>query len=126
MSVTHTHVPPVPLKQDECPIRDVLDRVGDKWSVLIVVQLGQGTHRFTELERSIEGISQRMLTHTLRALVRDGLVMRRAYPTVPMRVEYSLTDLGRTLLVPITALQEWATVHREDVQRSRVRYDDGP
>lgn len=126
MSVTHTYVPALPVAQEDCPVREVLDRVGDKWSVLIVVLLGAGTKRFSELERAIDGISQRMLTHTLRALVRDGLVARQAFATVPPRVEYSLTDLGRTLLEPITALQAWAIDHREDVQRARVLYDEGP
>jgi DNA-binding HxlR family transcriptional regulator len=107
----------------DCPIREVLDRVGDKWSVLIVVLLGQRTHRFSELHRAIDGISQRMLALTLRALVRDGLVGRTAYPSVPPRVEYELTSLGRTLLVPLAALDEWAAAHRDDIRTARRRHD---
>lgn len=107
-----------------CPaIREVLDRVGDKWSVLIVTILGGGRKRFSELRRSIEGISQRMLTLTLKALERDGLVTRTVHPTVPPRVEYDLTELGRTLLVPIDALAEWAGDNRVRIQDARDRYD---
>jgi DNA-binding HxlR family transcriptional regulator len=117
MSVTNTGVPV------DCPVREVLDRVGDKWSVLIVVLLGRQTHRFGELHRAIDGISQRMLTLTLRSLVRDGLVTRTAHATVPPRVDYALTDLGRTLLVPLTALDEWARGHRDDIIAARERHD---
>ena len=128
MSVAHTDVPAEVRAEDclspeECPIRDVLDRVGDKWSVMIVVILGYRTHRFSELHRAIEGISQRMLTLTLRALVRDGLVHRTVYATVPPRVDYELTELGRTLLVPLTALNEWAIAHRQDIRGARERHD---
>ncbi|WP_248960573.1 winged helix-turn-helix transcriptional regulator [Sphaerisporangium perillae] len=125
MSVANTDVPdPVLTMGSDCPVREVLDRVGDKWSVLIVVLLGQRTHRFSELHRSIDGISQRMLTLTLRALVRDGLVERTAHATVPPRVEYELTELGRTLLVPLTALDRWAVEHRNDIRAARERYDN--
>jgi DNA-binding HxlR family transcriptional regulator len=103
--------------------REVLNRVGDKWSVLIVGHLGCGSRRFSELRRSIEGISQRMLTLTLRGLERDGLVTRTAYPTIPPRVDYELTKLGRTLLEPIQALAEWAEENRTNIQRSRDRFD---
>ncbi|WP_030435803.1 winged helix-turn-helix transcriptional regulator [Actinoplanes subtropicus] len=124
MSATHTGVPAAdPLDQD-CPIREVLDRVGDKWSTLIVVRLGQRTHRFNELHREINGISQRMLTLTLRNLERDGLVSRTVYPTVPARVDYELTDLGRTLVPAIMALHEWAVAHRDDIRHARVRHDE--
>jgi DNA-binding HxlR family transcriptional regulator len=122
MSVTHIGVP-VDVLDGDCPIREVLDRVGDKWSSLIVVRLGQRTHRFNELHREITGISQRMLTLTLRALVRDGLVSRTVYPTVPPRVDYELTELGRTLLPPILALHEWAVAHRDDIRDARARHD---
>jgi DNA-binding HxlR family transcriptional regulator len=122
MSVRHTGVPLAVIDGD-CPVREVLDRVGDKWSVLIVVLLGQRTHRFTELHRAIEGISQRMLTLTLRALVRDGLVARTAHAGVPPRVDYELTQLGRTLLVPLSALDEWAAAHRDDIRAARERHD---
>src|SRR3974390_2698660 len=89
-------------------VSDVLARVGDKWSVLVVTLLGKGPRRFNELRRAIGGISQRMLTLTLRGLERDGLVTRTVYPTVPPRVDYGLTTLGRDLLVPVSALGEWA------------------
>ncbi|MEU2287128.1 helix-turn-helix domain-containing protein [Streptomyces sp. NPDC013178] len=88
------------------------------------MRLGQRTHRFNELHREIDGISQRMLTLTLRALVRDGLVSRTAYATVPPRVDYELTELGRTLLGPIIALHEWAVAHRDDIRQARVDHDD--
>ncbi|MEU3017734.1 MULTISPECIES: helix-turn-helix domain-containing protein [unclassified Nocardiopsis] len=127
MSVTNT---PVPLTErdltpdpEDCPVREVLDRVGDKWSVLVIVLLGRRTHRYGELHRAVEGISQRMLTLTLRALVRDGLVERTAHPTVPPRVDYSLTALGHTLLEPLTALDRWAQEHRQDVRAARERHD---
>jgi DNA-binding HxlR family transcriptional regulator len=125
MSATYTDVPGAddPLDKD-CPIREVLDRVGDKWSTLVVVRLGQRTHRFNELHREIDGISQRMLTLTLRQLVRDGLVSRTAYATVPPRVDYELTELGRTLLAPITALHEWAVAHRDDIRQARADHDE--
>lgn len=123
MSATHINVP-VPLAADTpCPIREILDLVGDKWSVLIVVLLGQRTYRFSELHRAIDGISQRMLTLTLRALVRDGLATRTPHATVPPRVDYELTELGRTLLDPLSALDAWANAHRDDIVAARKRHD---
>ena len=108
----------------ECPaIREVLHRVGDKWSVLIVDLLGAGPLRFNELRRSIEGISQRMLTLTLRGLERDGLLTRTVYPEIPPRVEYELTKLGETLLVPISGLAEWAADNRTMIQDARTVFD---
>lgn len=119
MSPRHTFVP-----QSACvAVRDVLNRVGDKWSVLVIVLLGDGPRRFSELKRSIDGISQRMLTLTLRGLERDGLVTRTVFPTVPPRVDYALTDLGRTLLEPVTALGAWAQAHGEIIHRAREQYD---
>lgn len=106
-----------------CAIRDVLDRVGDKWSVQVIERLGDGPRRFNELRRSVEGLSQRMLTVTLRALERDGLLTRTVFPTVPPQVEYALTDLGRSLLVPLRTLAAWAREHRDAVQRARNRFD---
>jgi DNA-binding HxlR family transcriptional regulator len=106
-------------------VREVLNRVGDKWSIYIVGCLRDGPLRFNELRRSIEGISQRMLTLTLRGLERDGLVTRTIFPTIPPRVDYELTDLGRTLLKPVLALSQWAERHREEVQASRLRFDFG-
>jgi DNA-binding HxlR family transcriptional regulator len=123
MSVTHKEPFPPQVAVKDCPAREILDRVGDKWSVLVIVTLGQRTHRFSELHRAIEGISQRMLTLTVRALQRDGLVSRTVYATVPARVDYELTELGRTLLVPLAALYDWAETHREDIRTARERHD---
>jgi DNA-binding HxlR family transcriptional regulator len=123
MSVEHTEVSADLRLEADCPVREVLDRVGDKWSVLIIVLLGQRTHRFSELHRAIEGISQRMLTLTVRNLERDGLVKRTVYATVPPRVDYELTELGRTLLVPLGALSAWANAHRSDILAARDRHD---
>jgi DNA-binding HxlR family transcriptional regulator len=122
MSPSHKHVP-----GGACvAVREVLNRVGDKWSVFIVGLLADGPKRFSELRRTIEGISQRMLTLTLRGLERDGLVTRTVYPTIPSRVEYELTEVGRTLRKPIQALAKWAQENREHVQTSRYRYDARP
>jgi DNA-binding HxlR family transcriptional regulator len=119
MAPSHKHVP-----HDSCvAVREVLNRVGDKWSVLIVQLLADDPKRFSELRRTIEGISQRMLTLTLKGLERDGLVTRTVYPTIPLRVEYKLTDLGRTLRKPIQSLAKWAQENRERIQQSRTRYD---
>jgi DNA-binding HxlR family transcriptional regulator len=104
-------------------IRQILNRVGDKWSILVIAMLDQGTRRFTELRRDIEGISQRMLALTLRQLERDGLVVRTVYPVVPPKVEYALTDLGSTLLESVRGLVSWATEHRGQVVAARVAYD---
>jgi DNA-binding HxlR family transcriptional regulator len=123
MSATHIEPLPHRVVVEDCPAREILDRVGDKWSVLVIVLLGQRTHRFNELHRAVEGISQRMLTLTVRALERDGLVSRTVYATVPARVDYELTELGRTLLVPLGALYDWANTYRDDIQAARERYD---
>lgn len=125
MSATHTGSSMPTVLAEDCPTREVLDRVGDKWSVLVIVMLGERMHRFNELHRAIEGISQRMLTLTVRALERDGLVNRTVYATVPPRVEYELTELGRTLLVPLEALDAWARAHRGDIQAAREEHDRG-
>src|SRR4051812_20800544 len=101
-------------------IREVLARIGDKWSIFVVTLLGERTMRFTELQRSIEGISQRMLTLTLRQLERDGLVERVVYPVVPPRVDYSLTALGATLIEPLMAVASWADGHVADIERARL------
>jgi len=106
--------------------REILARVGDKWSVFVIVLLGERTMRFTELQRSIDGISQRMLTLTVRQLERDGLVERVVYPVVPPRVEYSLTALGTTLLDPLVAIARWADGHRVDIEAARAEYDARP
>ena len=105
-------------------VREVLDRVGDKWSVLVIALLGERGQRFSELKRSIEGISQRMLTLTLRQLEHDGLVSRTVRATVPPRVDYALTPLGTSVLQPITALIDWATAHGSDIAEARRAYED--
>ena len=105
------------------PITDILNRVGDKWSVMVVMVLGGGPKRFSELKRAIEGISQRMLTRTVQALERDGLVTRTVFPTIPPRVDYELTDLGRGLSKPVLALGEWAMEHQTQIQDARMRFD---
>lgn len=104
-------------------VSEVLQRVGDKWTVLVVKTLGRGPMRFNELKRAIDGISQRMLTLTLRALERDGLVTRTVHPAVPPRVEYDLTQLGRSLIAPVTALAMWAIDHRGAIDGARTRFD---
>ncbi|WP_313279652.1 winged helix-turn-helix transcriptional regulator [Timonella senegalensis] len=96
-----------------CPSRRLLDRIGDRWTVLVVGILSEGPTRFGEIARQIDGISQKMLTQTLRKLESDGIVSRRAYPEVPPRVEYSLTDAGRSLKEPLKALESWAREHFE-------------
>ncbi|MEY2571542.1 MAG: hypothetical protein QOE63_1892 [Acidimicrobiaceae bacterium] len=109
-----------------CEIRDLLDRLADKWSLLVVELLGEGTRRFSELRREIDGISQRMLTLTLRRLERDGLVQRTVYPVVPPRVDYELTDLGATLLDAVAPLVTWTREHRDEIAGARIDYDDSP
>ncbi|MBS0332338.1 MAG: helix-turn-helix transcriptional regulator [Proteobacteria bacterium] len=105
------------------PVTDILNRIGDKWSVMIVMFLGPGPRRFNEMRRAINGISQRMLTLTLRGLERDGLVKRTVTPTIPPRVDYELTSLGQSLRCPIDALGEWAFAHREEIDAARARFD---
>ena len=113
-----------PVTSGSCSaVRDVLDLVGDKWSVFVVGSLGEGPKRFNELKRLVHGISQRMLTLTLRGLERDGLVTRTVSPTVPPRVDYGLTEVGQTLLVPVFALVQWASDHRAAIENARDRYD---
>ncbi len=107
----------------QCPSRQVLDRIGDRWSVLILVALSHGPMRYTELSRRIDGVSQKMLTQTLRGLERDGMVARTVHPVIPPRVDYELTDLGRTLRRPISALEAWAIDHMDDVVAARATYD---
>ena len=107
----------------DCRARDVLHRVGDKWSVFVIDQLGQGSQRFSELRRSIDGITGRMLTVTLRGLERDGLVARTVHPVIPPRVDYALTPMGATLLETIEQLVDWADSHTEDIYAARSSYD---
>jgi DNA-binding HxlR family transcriptional regulator len=112
------HIP-----EDCRAVSEVLSRVGDKWTVLVVSTLGDGPRRFNELRRALGSISQRMLTLTLRALERDGLVTRTVFPTIPPRVDYELTRLGRSLLEPVSALGTWARGNRAAIQDARQRFD---
>ncbi len=109
-----------------CQVRDVLDRVGDKWTLSVIYELRDGSRRFTDLKRAIDGISQRMLTVTVRSLERDGLVERTVYATVPPRVDYRLTALGQTLLKTAWELIDWATLHAAEIDEARDRYDHRP
>lgn len=112
------------LDPEECQgIQSILSRIGDKWSVLVVYMLAAGPVRFNDLKRSIDGISQRMLTLTLRSLERDGLISRAVYPTIPPKVEYALTDLGRTLIAPMIGLADWAMTNRKAIEDKRKRFD---
>lgn len=106
-----------------CPTRQVVSRIGDKWSLLVLYALSTGTLRSSQLRARVEGISQKMLTQTLRTLERDGLVSRQTYPTVPPKVEYSLTPLGSSLAPPLTAIREWAYEHMDDITTARANYD---
>ena len=107
-----------------CPSRDLLDRIGDKWTVLVLGELAQhGTCRFSRLRKRLSGVSEKMLTQTLRALERDGLVNRTVYPAVPVRVEYELTPLGQTLREPLKMLTEWSVRHVTEVLAAREEYD---
>jgi DNA-binding HxlR family transcriptional regulator len=106
-----------------CPSRQILDRIGDTWSVLIVVILAGGSKRYTELAQRIEGVSPKMLTQTLRGLERDGLISRTVHPVVPPRVDYQLTTLGQSLYCLVEGLEKWAEAHIEDVQAARTAYD---
>jgi DNA-binding HxlR family transcriptional regulator len=109
--------------QTACTVREVLDRIAGKWAIGIIVQASQGPVRFTELERSIEGISRRMLTLTLRNLERDGLLTRTIYPTVPPKVEYTATDMARELYDSLITLTNWAERYRPTIAAARERYD---
>ncbi|MCW2283703.1 DNA-binding HxlR family transcriptional regulator [Rhodoblastus acidophilus] len=124
MSLRNTDVPS-PRDGDCRMVREILDRIGDKWSLYVIVTLKNGPVRFNELRRQIDGISQRMLTLTLRGLERDGLVTRTMFPSVPVRVDYDLTEVGRTLLAPVMALVAWADDNRDAIQEARLRYDGG-
>ena len=119
-SMAKTSAPPSVL-EPQCPSRLVLDRIADKWTALIIQILARGTMRYAALQREIGGISQKMLTQTLRSLERDGLVQRTVHPVVPPKVEYSLTRLGRTLIEPLHALCRWSEKHLAELQANRVR-----
>lgn len=115
---------PDPGSEDCRAVSSVLARVGDKWSVLIIVLLGDGPKRFNEIKRMVGGISQRMLTLTLRGLERDGLVTRTQFPTIPPRVDYELTQLGRSLWEAVKPLGEWAQGHVRHIARARAAFDE--
>jgi len=111
-------------RHELCPVRDIMDRFGDKWSLLTILNLGySGKTRFNELRKRIDGISQRMLTVTLRSLERDGLITRKIYAEVPPRVEYELTLLGTSLLQQILGLAQWASGNMGEIAQSRLEYD---
>ena len=112
--------------QRDCPSRRLLDRIGDRWTVLVVGALDRGPRRFTEIATEVDGISQKMLTQTLRSLERDGFVHRTAYPVVPPHVEYELTDLGRSLQDPLRELERWAIENMDAVVARRAAYDRVP
>jgi len=117
-------LPPQPHLDSDCRgVASILARVGDKWSVFVIMMLGDGPKRFNEIKRLIGGISQRMLTLTLRGLERDGLVTRTVFPTIPPRVDYELTDLGRGLSKPVRSLGQWAMDHQSEIEVARARFD---
>jgi DNA-binding HxlR family transcriptional regulator len=113
-----------PASEDCRNLSSILARIGDKWTVLIVVLLGDGPKRFNELKRMVGGISQRMLTFTLRVLERDGLVTRTVFPTTPQRVDYELTKLGNTLWEAVEPLSSWARTHLREILISRKQFDE--
>ncbi|MCX5151251.1 MULTISPECIES: winged helix-turn-helix transcriptional regulator [unclassified Streptomyces] len=112
---------PADVYSAKCPTRQVLDHISGKWTILVVDALLEGTLRYTDLMRRIEGVSQKMLTQTLRGLEADGFVTRTVYPTIPPRVEYDLTELGRSLAEPISALRQWTETHINEIERARAR-----
>ena len=123
-SMLDVTVPPHDLESVECrKVSEVLALIGEKWSVLIIMMLSAGPRRFSDLKRSIDGISQRMLTLCLRGLERDGLVKRTVFPVVPPRVEYELTPLGRSLCEPVTMLGNWARSHLAELDSARAAFD---
>ncbi|MFI5964024.1 winged helix-turn-helix transcriptional regulator [Streptomyces asoensis] len=122
MSRSHTRVTEA-LRDEACPVTEVLDRVAGKWSIGILIAAAHGPVRFTELERSVNGISRRMLTLTLRRLERDGLLVRTVYPTVPPKVEYTVTPMARELHDSLTGLVGWVERHRSAIAEARAAYD---
>ena len=134
MSPTHSNVTtgdpnPAPLERcaqahrEDPGIRAIHDRLGDKWSLLVIVELTHGPLRFRQLQRAVGGISQRMLTLTVRHLERDGLVRRTVYPTVPAQVDYRLTEMGASLTHLLRALADWSLAHRKDIAQAQTDYD---
>jgi DNA-binding HxlR family transcriptional regulator len=123
LSGAHSSVRRVDASHADCQaITEILDRVGDKWTVMVVRALEQGPLRYNEIQRVVDGISQRMLTLTLKGLERDGLVSRTMYPTIPPRVEYELTELGNRLMVPLRSLYDWAVKHRPTMLAAREKF----
>ena len=131
MAPSHTPVtglltaapPEIGIAESCQPVTEILSRIGDKWSILIVMSLSSGPLRFTGIKRAVDGISQRMLTLTLKGLERDGLVSRKVTPSIPPRVDYELTDLGHSLREPVNALGRWAFANRPAILRARERFD---
>jgi DNA-binding HxlR family transcriptional regulator len=125
LSATHSPVRKIDTATDACQaVAETLDRIGDKWTVLVVGALEQGPLRYNEIRRAVDGISQRMLTLTLKGLERDGIVDRTMYRTIPPRVDYELTDLGRKLMVPLRSLYDWALKHRAAMLLARRKFAD--
>jgi DNA-binding HxlR family transcriptional regulator len=124
LSLSHTVVPAELDRRHDCRrVTPVLNRVGDKWSMQVVMGLADGPRRFSELKRALDGVSQRMLTLTLRGLERDGLISRHVTPTIPPRVDYELTELGTSLREPVRALGAWALEHIDCIWAAQQRYD---
>ena len=127
MKLEHTDVtvpPPFAHLESDCRgVASILARVGDKWSVFVIMMLSDGPRRFNEIKRMVGGISQRMLTLTLRGLERDGLVTRTVFPTIPPRVDYELTDLGHGLSKSVSALGKWAVEHQAQIEKARLNFD---
>ncbi|WP_083092537.1 MULTISPECIES: winged helix-turn-helix transcriptional regulator [Rothia] len=107
-----------------CPCRYILSRIADKWTALVIGCLQSGPKRFSELRRSVDGVTQKMLTQTLRSLERDGIVRRTVFPTVPVTVQYEITDLGKTLIEPLEVLRSWSESHKSEVIAAQQAYDD--
>ena len=123
MSATHSSVRKIDTSHEDCQaVTETLDRIGDKWTVMVVGVLEEGPLRYNEIRRAVDGISQRMLTLTLKELERDGLVTRTMYPTIPPRVDYELTQLGRNLMTPLRSLYDWAVKHRPAMLAARKRF----
>ena len=112
-----------PCGDDDCGIRDVLDRLGERWAVLVLVELTKGTRRFRQLQQAIPGISQRMLTVTTKRLIRDGLVRRTVYPTIPAQTDYRLTPMGVSFSEAISQLADWSRAHKDLIAASRLQFD---
>lgn len=120
-----TKAPKMPhdVMRADCPARQTLDRIADKWTVLVILALAPKTLRFSALKAGIEGVSQKMLTQTVRHLERDGMILRKVYPTVPVTVEYSLTPLGHSLVEAVKALRKWSQLRTPEIEAARNRYD---